>query len=267
MAAPPKWIRRPSGTESISKVSKPGTVKVLSFLGLVLLWHAGALWMGNQHLFPGPVIVFHAFAEECRHGVLAHHLLATLFRVAASFVIAMVIGTAIGLAMGRSRIVDSVFDGWLIFFLNLPALVVIVLAFVWFGLTEAAAIGAVAVNKIPSVVATVREGARALDRSLIEMAQVYRLGWFRTLIRVVLPQLVPYFLVATRTGLSLIWKIVLVVEMLGRSDGVGFQIHTYFQLFDVARILAYSLSFIAVVQALETFLIAPLERHLTGWRR
>jgi NitT/TauT family transport system permease protein len=242
-------------------------LKVLSFLGLIALWQGCAVWVADPRLFPGPVAVAGAFAAESHHGVLLHHLLATLSRVAASFVVAMVIGTAVGLAMGRSRIIDSLFDGWLILFLNLPALVVIVLAYVWFGLTEAAAVGAVAVNKIPSVVATVREGARALDRSLIEMAEVYKLGWRRTLIHVVLPQLVPYFLVSTRTGLSLIWKIVLVVEMIGRSDGVGFQIHTYFQLFDVARILAYSLAFIAVVQVLETGVIAPLERHLTRWRR
>ena len=137
----------------------------------------------------------------------------------------------------------------------------------WFGLTEAAAIGAVAVNKIPSVVTTVREGTRAMDRNLAEMAQVYKLGRWRTLTTVLMPQLTPYLLVATRTGLALIWKIVLVVEMLGRSDGIGFQIHTYFQLFDVARILAYSLAFIVVVQSLELAVIAPLERHLFRWRR
>lgn len=251
----------------VTKVLVRGALKGLSFIGLIALWQICALWMGDPRLFPGPILVAKAFVAECHHGVLLHHLLATMGRVAASFVVAMVIGTSIGLIMGRSKLIDQLFDGWLILFLNLPALVVIVLAYVWFGLTESAAIGAVAVNKIPSVIATIREGARTLDRSLIEMAEVYKLGWRRTLAHVVLPQLVPYFLVSTRTGLSLIWKIVLVVEMLGRSDGVGFQIHTYFQLFDVARILAYSLAFIAVVQVLETGVIAPLERYLTRWRR
>jgi NitT/TauT family transport system permease protein len=106
-----------------------------------------------------------------------------------------------------------------------------------------------------------------MDRNLTEMAHVYNLSWRRIMTKVVLPQLTPYLLVSTRTGLSLIWKIVLVVEMLGRSDGVGFQIHTYFQLFDVGRILAYSIAFILVVQAIEWGVLIPIERHVNRWRR
>jgi len=84
---------------------------------------------------------------------------------------------------------------------------------------------------------------------------------------VVLPQLTPYFLAASRSGLALIWKIVLVVELLGRSNGVGFQIQIYFQLFDVTMILAYTLAFILVVQAIEWLGLQPLERWITRWRR
>jgi NitT/TauT family transport system permease protein len=65
----------------------------------------------------------------------------------------------------------------------------------------------------------------------------------------------------------LIWKIVLVVELLGRSNGVGFQIQIYFQLFDVTLILAYTLAFILVAQSLEWVVVQPLERWATRWRR
>ena len=132
----------------------------------------------------------------------------------------MVIGTAIGIALGRLRW-TAFFDGWLILFLNLPALVTIVLCYIWFGLTEVAAILAVAINKIPNVVVTVREGRAACRRDLLEMAQVYRFGRAAhaaprdpAAARAVPPA-------AARSGLALIWKIVLVVELLGRSNGVG----------------------------------------------
>ena len=100
----------------------------------------------------------------------------TLARVAASFAIAMAVGTALGIAMGRMPLLDRFLDGWLVLFLNVPALVTIILAYVWFGLTESAAIAAVAVNKIPNVIVTLREGARTLDRDYLEMAEAYRLG-------------------------------------------------------------------------------------------
>ena len=187
-------------------------------------------------------------------------------RVICAFVVAMTIGSAIGIRLGTSEAIDRVVDPWLILLLNIPALVIIVLAYIWFGLNEAAAIGAVAVNKIPNVVVTMREGARALERDYDEMAQVYRFGRWKRLRHVVLPQLQPFFAAATRSGMSLIWKIVLIVELLGRSDGVGFQIHLYFQLFDVATILAYTLAFVAVMLCVEYAVLQPLERYGNRWR-
>ena len=205
--------------------------------------------------------------EAGASGELPYHVGVTLARVAASFFLAMVIGVAIGIAMGRSKPLDRFFDSWLVLFLNLPALVTIILCYVWFGLIEAAAIAAVAINKIPNVVVTLREGARALSRDYTEMAQVFRLGRVKTLRHVVLPQLSPFIVVSARSGLALIWKIVLVVELLGRSNGVGFQLNLFFQLFDVASILAYTIAFVIVVQAIELGILQPLEARANRWRR
>jgi len=178
----------------------------------------------------------------------------------------MVIGSAVGILLGRSGTLNKLFDPWVILFLNIPALVIIVLSYIWFGLNEAAAIGAVALNKIPNVIVTIREGAKSLEPQFAEMAQVFRFSKWKTLRHVVLPQLQPYFAAATRSGIALIWKIVLVVELLGRSNGVGFQIHLYFQLFDVATILAYTLVFVAVMLAVEYLILQPLDKHARRWR-
>jgi NitT/TauT family transport system permease protein len=98
------------------------------------------------------------------------------------------------------------------------------------------------------------------------MAQVFRMGAWTRMRHVVLPQLAPYLAAAARSGLSLVWKIVLIVELLGRPNGVGFEIGVAFQLFDVTRILAYALAFVAVMLAIETFLVQPIERHVARWR-
>ena len=217
-------------------------------------------------MLPDPQAVALAIIDEARSGALALNLGATLARVAAAFVIAMALGSLLGLLMGRSRLADRLGDTWLIALLNLPALVIIVLAYVWAGLTETAAIAAVALNKLPIATVTVREGARSLDRALDDMAQVFRMPALTRLRHVVLPQLAPYLAAAARSGLSLVWKIVLIVELLGRPNGVGFEIGVAFQLFDVTRILAYALAFIAVMLAVETFLVQPLERHVARWR-
>lgn len=254
-------------TAAWARYGRAALTPLASLLVLVLVWQIAALIAASPRILPSPATVLGTMAAETASGNLPFHLGMTLYRVAVSFVLAMCIGTAIGLVMGRARRVNVFADPWLVFLLNLPALVTIVLAYIWVGLTEVAAIGAVALNKIPNVVVTMREGARALDPSLNEMARVFEVPRGRTLRHVVLPQLFPYGVAAARTGLALIWKIVLVVELLGRSNGVGFQIGVFFQLFDVASILAYALAFIVVVQLIEWCLIQPLERRVTAWRR
>jgi NitT/TauT family transport system permease protein len=150
--------------------------------------------------------------------------------------------------------------------LNLPALVTIVLCYLWIGLNEVAAVTAVAINKIPMIAVMMREGARALDPELDDMAKVFRMNRLSAWQNVIVPQLAPYFAASARSGVALIWKIVLVVEFLGRSNGIGFQIHLYFQLFEVGYILAYALSFVAVMLAVEYLLVQPWERSATRWR-
>jgi NitT/TauT family transport system permease protein len=121
--------------------------RLLSVIVLFATWQAASLYAGSR-LFPGPASVFSGIVEAILAGDMMRHLAATLARVLAAFMLAMAIGSALGYAMGRSHRFDRVADPWLVLLLNLPALVVIILAYVWFGLTEAAAIGAVAVNKI-----------------------------------------------------------------------------------------------------------------------
>ena len=240
-------------------------IRLVSFALFLATWWIGSLFAGAR-LLPDPATVFEAILAEARSGALFLHLGATLARVFLSFTLAMALGSALGLLMGRSRLADRLGDTWLLILLNLPALVVIVLAYIWAGLTEVAAIAAVAVNKLPNAAVTVREGARALDPGLDEMARVFGMPRWKSFRHVVLPQIAPYLAAASRSGLSLVWKIVLVVELLGRPNGVGFEIGIAFQLFDVTRILAYALSFTAVVLIIETLMVQPFERHAARWR-
>lgn len=240
-----------------------GAISAVAFVGL---WQVAAA-VADSSLLPGPIAVATVMVQQTATGELPYSLGITLARVAASFVIAMAIGTVIGVLMGRSRLIDRLFDFWIIILLNLPALVVIILAYVWMGLVEAAVIVAVSLNKIPNVVVTVREGTRALDRDYLEMAESFSLSRRKILFDVVLPQLYPFIAASARTGLALIWKIVLVAELLGRSNGVGFQLNLFFQLFDIAAILAYAFAFILVMQAAEVFLLQPVERRINRWRR
>ncbi|WP_315811363.1 MULTISPECIES: ABC transporter permease [unclassified Bradyrhizobium] len=240
-------------------------LRLLSFALLLATWWIAAAVAGSAKL-PLPSAVLAVAVAEARSGALFLHLGATLARVALAFTLSMALGSAIGFLMGRSQLANRLGDPWLILLLNLPALVVIVLAYIWAGLTEVAAIAAIAINKLPTAVVTLREGARALDPSLDEMAKVFSFSRGRILRHVLLPQLAPYIAAAARSGLSLVWKIVLVAELLGRPNGIGFEIGVAFQLFDIPLLLAYSLSFAAVVLVIEAVIVQPFEQRASRWR-
>jgi len=238
----------------------------LSLLALTAIWQGVAVFV-NSHTLPTPYAVAWVLWQAIASGQLPYHLGVTLLRLVTSFTIAMLMGSAIGILLGRSRKLDAFFDNWLVIFLNVPALVTIILCYVWLGLVESAAILAVVINKLPNVIVTVREGTRALDQDLLDMARCYGFGKRKTLLHVIWPQLHPFVMAATRSGLALIWKIILVVELLGRSNGMGYQLHLFFQLFDVASILAYTIAFVVVMQLIELLVLKPLDKTAQRWRR
>ncbi|MBN9887207.1 ABC transporter permease [Pelagibaca abyssi] len=251
-----------------ARTHAPGriAVTIVSLALLALIWIVAAALTADPQILPQPWALVQPFAQALRSGELLFHLGWTLTRVLWAFVLAMSLGIALGLVMGRFPAVDRWLDPWLVIFLNLPALVLIVLCYLWIGLNETAAIVAVTLNKIPNVATVIREGARALDPGLDDMTGVYRMPRLRRMRHVVLPQLAPFITAAARSGVAVIWKIVLVVEFLGRSNGVGFQIHLYFQLFDVGMVLVYAFSFIAVMLAVEWLVLQPWERRVRRWR-
>lgn len=241
------------------------TLPMLSILVFLSLWQLLA-WYLNSSLLPLPQTVAHVFFAHCQSGELPYHLGVTMLRLLVSFFISMSMGCIIGVALGRNEKLNAFFDHWLVIFLNVPALVTIILCYVWFGLSESAAILAVVINKVPNVIVTLREGTRALDKDLLNMAKSYQLSQFKTLKHVILPQLHPFLMSATRSGIALIWKIILMVELLGRSNGMGYQLHLFFQWFDIASILAYTIAFVGVIQLIEFAVLKPIDNIAKRWR-
>jgi NitT/TauT family transport system permease protein len=240
--------------------------RIYSLAILVAVWALAAALVQSR-LLPGPLAVGAATLTDIRSGELPFQLSCTLGRVISSFAIAMIFGIIAGYAMGRSKAVDRYADSWLIVLINMPALVTIIFAYIWIGLNETAAILAVAINKLPNVIVVMREGARALDPELDDMAKAFQFTWFSRIRHVVIPQLAPYLAASSRSGLSIVWKIVLVVELIGRPNGVGFVLGSAFSLFDIAKILSYAISFILVMLVIESLLVQPLERRAIRWRR
>lgn len=215
---------------------------------------------------PGPIATLEFIAREYERGALLMHLWATAKRVLIAFAIGMSLGVILGTAMGMSQRIDQLLEGWLIAGLTIPRIILFVMAYILLGLSDAAAIGALVVTVIPGVVVQIREGTRALDQGLIEMAHAYRRSPPRIWRSVILPQLMPYVIGTGRASLSLAWKMVVLAELLGRTSGVGYQISFYFQMFNMLGILAYGVTMMVLLAIIDLGLLGALQRRAFRWR-
>lgn len=238
----------------------------LSLPLLLALWQGGAMLAASRFL-PSPLAVAGQVLDLAMTGHLIGDFAKTLARAAVGFVLAMALGTALGFALGRVRWADRLFGPWVMVGLNLPAIVVAIICYIWLGLTEFALVLAVVLNKTPLVITTIREGVLGFLPEFDELARAFRMPLARQLRLIWLPQLMPFVLAAARTGLALIWKMVLVFEVLGSDGGVGFRVGIFFQYFDMAGILAYAVVFVALVILFEHGVLRPVERRVLRWRQ
>lgn len=241
------------------------STKFLSIFLFVILWQTFSVVI-NSEIFPSFVDILRSLFEHLFYKDLSFHLLVTLKRVFISFVIAMAIGIFFGILMGLNKEINSLLDIFLIIGLNLPALVTIIICYIWFGLTDFSAILAVIINKVPIIIINIREGVNAIDKKYLDLAKIYDIKKEDMIKKIYLPQIYPYIMATTRLTISLIWKIVLVVELLGRSDGIGFQIAIFFQDFDITSIFAYSFAFIFIVIFVEKVFLNPIDKKIAKWR-
>lgn len=241
------------------------STKYLSFFLFIILWQSLSLLV-NSDIFPSVIDILKSFFDHLLNKDLLFHLLITLKRVVIAFFIAMIIGLFFGIVMGLFPKVDSLLDVFLIIGLNLPALVTIIICYIWFGLSDFSAILAVIINKVPIIIVNIREGVKAIDKKYLDLAKIYDIQQDEVIKKIYLPQIYPYIMATTRLTISLIWKIVLVVELLGRSDGIGFKIAIFFQDFDITSIFAYSFAFIFLVVLVEKLFLNPIDRKIKRWR-
>lgn len=245
------------------KAIKP---EIVVLLALILLWEIAARFVNDPILLPGPWRVLQAIASINNREQLWHNLPITMFRVLASVATAMFVGILLGVMMGMSNGFNRYAEPVITILLNMPALIIAILAYLFIGFNEIALIFAVSINKIPMVTINIREGVRRLNPDINAVAHIYHMPKGNYLRHVLWPQILPFVSTSLRNGLALIWKIILVFEFLGRPSGIGFEIQKYFQLFRVDMILAYSLVFIAVMMLVEWLLVAPWDRKMQKWR-
>jgi NitT/TauT family transport system permease protein len=200
-------------------------------------------------------------------GMAFRQVAITLGRIALGASGAFIIALTLGLLAARRPMVRAFLQPAMILGLTVPGLVWALLCVIWFGVGLTTPVVSIILGITPPLLVQVIEGLRAVDPDLVEMAHVFRFSRLQRLRCVILPSIVPYLVSGARLGFSLAWKVIVLVELFGLSDGVGYQLNSEFASQNVAGVLAWTLVFWAVMAVIEFGIMQTVERRLTGWRR
>ena len=240
----------------------PGLVTIaLALLGwqLLSLFFLPVILPGPWELLDRMIAIY---SDPASYVVVGH----TLLRIFGGFAISMLIGTALGIVMGLRRNVEVFFDSWIMVLLTVPAVCWAFLAVLWFGISEAAPILTIVLIVFPFVVMNIWEGTRAMEKNLIDMANVYKANRMLMLRKVFIPQLMPYVFSSLRIALSLSWKIALVAEAFGAGSGIGQELINWFQDTRVDMMLAWGVSFMIVMVLIDLLVFRSWARRVFAWR-
>ncbi|MEU1299484.1 ABC transporter permease [Streptomyces shenzhenensis] len=236
------------------------------FAVLVGGWQLVAV-RSDSVLIPDVPTIWSSLADTVTQPLFYSSLGATLLRVGLGFALAFVTAVVIGIVMGRVEFVRRFFEPAVLIGLTVPGLVWALLCVIWFGVSLTNPVVAVALSAAPALTLSIYQGTRAMDSELREMAYVYRFSLATQLRYLWLPSLLPALLSGARLGLSLSWKVIVLVEMFGMSSGVGYELNNQFAAQNVAGVLSWTLLFAVVMAVLEYGVLQGLERRLGRWRK
>jgi len=226
-------------------------------VGLALVWEAVvALGWVQGRLMPPPSVIFSTLANLSSNGDLWFHAQATLARVAAGFALGVAAGTALGVLAGGSVLARALLDPTLQGLRAIPSIAWVPLFILWLGIFETSKVALIAVGVAFPIYLGTLGAIQAVDRKVIEVGRSFRLSKTQLARRILLPAVLPHYVVALRSGLGLGWMFVVAAEFMGASEGLGYLLVDGQQLGKPAQIVAAILIFAVLGKATDALLVA-----------
>ena len=235
--------QRKATRDRVARWSRPVLGLALP-VGLAVIWEIIVrLGFSDGRLVPPPSRIYQEFAELAQSGELLRHVVATLLRVTAGFGLGTVAGTLLGAIAGYSALVRRVIDPTLQGLRAVPSIAWIPLFILWLGIFETSKVALIAVGVFFPIYLGVMGAVLSVDRKIVEVGRAFRLSGAAMVRRILLPAVLPAYVVSIRAGLGLGWMFVIAAEFMGASEGLGYLLIDGQQLGKPAEIVAAILAF------------------------
>jgi sulfonate transport system permease protein len=235
-------------------------------VGMALAWEL-IVWLGysNGRLVPPPSKVFATIVELARSGELSRHVIATLTRVGLGFGLGVVAGTILGAISGYWALARRLLDPTVQALRAIPSIAWVPLFILWLGIFETSKVALIAAGVFFPVYLGVMGAILSVDRKIVEVGRTFRLSGFAMIRRILLPAVLPAYVVALRVGLGLGWMFVVAAEFMGASEGLGYLLIDGQQLGKPAQIVAAIVIF-AILGKFTDWLIEVMAAPFLRWQ-
>jgi len=248
----------------LARLARPALGLLLP-VGAALLWEiAVRAGLSDGRLLPPPSRIFQEFADLYGAGELQRHVVATLLRMASGFGLGTVAGTLVGAISGYSGLMRRLIDPTLQGLRAVPSIAWIPLFILWLGIFETSKVALIAVGVFFPVYLGTMAAILSVDRKIVEVGQVFRLSAPAMVRRILLPAVLPAYVVSLRSGLGLGWMFVIAAEFMGASEGLGYLLIDGQQLGKPAEIVAAILAF-AVLGKIADAILAAAAAPFLRW--
>lgn len=258
------WLGKrvfPRGTSIWRQRLLPWLVPFLLLISWQLASNIGLL---HSRVLPAPTAVVAAFWQLLISGELWQHVKVSAARAMLGLFIGGGLGFILGLLNGSSKIASTLLDSTLQMIRNIPALALIPLVILWFGIDETAKLFLVAVGVFFPMYINTYHGIRAVDPQLIEMGKSYGLSPWGLYKNIIFPSALPSILVGLRFALGLVWVLLIVAETISAQAGIGYMTMNAREFLQTDIVLVGILLY-ALLGKLADSLALHLEKHLLRW--
>ncbi|MGE0338863.1 MAG: ABC transporter permease [Xanthobacteraceae bacterium] len=242
-----------------------------------LAWQAGTIallltvWQWAALTYPAPYLpalenIATGFLRLWHGDLLFSAIVPSMMRLAIGFVIAVVVGSVVGLTLGYLRNLDPWVRPVFEYLRFIPAVAILPAALLLFGPTDTMRIFVISFGSVFPVLLAATDGARRVEPLLLEVARVERLSIPERLFRVILPASLPSIFAGVRIALSIALVMMVISELIAADNGLGFYILRNQRLFQTANVYAGVLAIGTIGLALTLALLA-VEKRVLAWHR
>ena len=232
----------------------------------VAVWYLVARFVFTPQQLPQPHIVATEAWDVLTTREFSTNIQASILRVAAGFLLALVVSIGLGLLIAYSTWWRRLLNSLMLFIVSVPTVSFAILSLIVLGISPLGPIINAMLVATPYITMNLAQGLTGVDRRLIVMSESFGRTRGQIITGILVPSSLLSILGGARLAFAVAWRMALLTEVFASSEGIGFQIRRSFESYDIRGMLAWAVLFIIIMLLIENLIFRQIERRLSRWR-